>query len=457
MKKLIVLMVLLNSILFFVELNAQNIDQSDKKLSIIVPKAFAGDIDFVKVLKNSIKDSVFAGYIKNTGKTDVRIDKIEIKGKDAGDFALITNVFPFTIKQGNNKNIEFRFKPKSTGSKIATVVIITQTDTLTNSISGDCVEPRIAVITDIIDFGKIPLYLQSDKIIESAIKNIGTSPLKITSVAIANLKESQFSIIEEIKPFDLNPGDNKSIKVRFNPNQVGRTNSKIIISYENSTEPESIQLYGEGSPVFATIKGTVKDAGGNPIDANIGWELMSENKEYINVELGNAKSSGTDGSYEFKLPIGKNYGYFFKKQGYANVNETAQLEKNKLETTIVKNIIMKKPCDATIRISVFFDYNKSELKPASFSDLDRLVILLKENPDLKVEISGHTDNVGNDSYNLELSTKRAGSVVAYLISKGCNQKMLETKGYGKTKPVATNNTDEGRAENRRVECKFLCK
>ena len=83
------------------------------------------------------------------------------------------------------------------------------------------------------------------------------------------------------------------------------------------------------------------------------------------------------------------------------------------------------------------------------------VQLLKDNPTVKIEISGHTDNVGKPSDNLTLSNNRAKSVVNYLITKGISAQRLVAKGYGETKPVADNKTEEGRAKNRRTELKVI--
>jgi outer membrane protein OmpA-like peptidoglycan-associated protein len=103
--------------------------------------------------------------------------------------------------------------------------------------------------------------------------------------------------------------------------------------------------------------------------------------------------------------------------------------------------------------NIFFDVNKFDLKPESQVELDKLVQLLNDNPTLKVEISGHTDNVGTPADNLILSNNRAKSVVNYLVSKGIAADRLSYKGYGETKPVADNKTEEGRAMNRRTEMK----
>jgi outer membrane protein OmpA-like peptidoglycan-associated protein len=110
----------------------------------------------------------------------------------------------------------------------------------------------------------------------------------------------------------------------------------------------------------------------------------------------------------------------------------------------------------SVRINnIFFDFNESILKPESYLELDRLYKYLNDNPEINVEISGHTDNVGTEEYNITLSYARANAVKEYLVSKGINLNRIVSKGYGKSKPVATNETDEGRQLNRRVEFKIL--
>lgn len=105
--------------------------------------------------------------------------------------------------------------------------------------------------------------------------------------------------------------------------------------------------------------------------------------------------------------------------------------------------------------NIFFDFNKYELKPESFLELDRLYKFLSDNSDISVEISGHTDNIGTDEYNITLSNARANAVKDYLVSKGISSNRIISKGYGKSQPVASNDTDEGRQLNRRVEFKII--
>ena len=111
---------------------------------------------------------------------------------------------------------------------------------------------------------------------------------------------------------------------------------------------------------------------------------------------------------------------------------------------------------ATFRLNnIFFDFDKSELKPESIPELNKLVDLLKEYSLIRVEIGAHTDARGSDDYNVKLSGRRAQSVVDWLIENGIDPTRLVSKGYGETTPVASNETDEGRALNRRVEFKLV--
>jgi outer membrane protein OmpA-like peptidoglycan-associated protein len=111
---------------------------------------------------------------------------------------------------------------------------------------------------------------------------------------------------------------------------------------------------------------------------------------------------------------------------------------------------LEKNCHVAL-YGVLFDFNKSTLQPLSEPVLQQIDSLLTKDATLKVEIQGHTDNVGNDAYNQTLSEARARAVVAWLTQHGVAAARLTAKGYGKTMPIADNGTDAGRAKNRRVE------
>ncbi|OGQ77880.1 MAG: hypothetical protein A3F90_18570 [Deltaproteobacteria bacterium RIFCSPLOWO2_12_FULL_60_19] len=104
--------------------------------------------------------------------------------------------------------------------------------------------------------------------------------------------------------------------------------------------------------------------------------------------------------------------------------------------------------------NVLFDFDKTAIKPDAAKILDRLVAFLKENPGKRVDLEGHTDSVGTDQYNQGLSERRAASVRDYVVKKGIDGSRISARGFGETKPIADNNTEQGRAKNRRVEVKI---
>ena len=113
--------------------------------------------------------------------------------------------------------------------------------------------------------------------------------------------------------------------------------------------------------------------------------------------------------------------------------------------------------EVVVMRNIFFDTDKYDLRSESMAELSKLVALLKNNPALKIEVMGHTDNVGDDAKNMKLSENRAKSVCDYLISKGVEQSRVKYKGYGKTVPLKPNDTDENRQLNRRTEFKIIGK
>jgi len=113
-------------------------------------------------------------------------------------------------------------------------------------------------------------------------------------------------------------------------------------------------------------------------------------------------------------------------------------------------------CEIVLTLKgVNFETNSATLTPGSSSILDQAAAVLKQRPNAKVEVQGHTDARGKDAYNLKLSDRRAAAVLKYLVGAGVNAGMLSSKGYGESSPVASNDTEEGRAQNRRVDLKFV--
>ena len=235
-----------------------------------------------------------------------------------------------------------------------------------------------------------------------------------------------------------------------------------FVSHKNSIGESDIfriKLPTEAKPdPVVLISGNVYDSKTKePIMTNIAYELLPEGKE-----VGIARSEPEKGAYKIVLPSGKNYGFSAKADGYYaisdNIDVTELKEYQEIKRDLYLTPISKMKVGEIVRLNnIFFEFGKATLKEESYPELKKVVILLNDNANMQIEISGHTDNVGSDDANLKLSQDRAQSVVDYLIENGIKKNRLVAKGYGETQPVATNDTDEGRALNRRVEFKILKK
>ncbi|HAP01074.1 MAG TPA: hypothetical protein DCQ93_04025, partial [Bacteroidetes bacterium] len=186
-------------------------------------------------------------------------------------------------------------------------------------------------------------------------------------------------------------------------------------------------------------------------------EKISADVQLIDLASGNVMNSFSSdpasGYYLISIPSGKNYALNVSKKGFLFHSENFSLADHNPSEPYELNIKLQpmKTGESVVLKNIFFETGSAELKKESTVELDKLISLLKENPTMKIEIGGHTDNVGSDNDNLALSENRAKSVYDYLIKVGVGAARLSFKGYGETKPIATNDTEEGRAQNRRTE------
>jgi OmpA-OmpF porin, OOP family len=164
------------------------------------------------------------------------------------------------------------------------------------------------------------------------------------------------------------------------------------------------------------------------------------------------------GKFSLRLPAGDKYDIFimgFRDSISYNILDIPALAPNAFYKNPFSVAIEFEPPKSFALENVEFDFKLSTLRPSSYPTLDELVEYLLRKDDERIEIGGHTDNIGTAVKNMKLSQERAQSIVNYLISKGIGAERLVAKGYGATDPVAENNTDEGRQRNRRTEVKIL--
>lgn len=237
-----------------------------------------------------------------------------------------------------------------------------------------------------------------------------------------------------------------------------------IAYYSNGSKINPHNIYSITLPKKAkpelfvvTISGKVVDESGNPLSAKIKWENIETGEN-----LGILESNPQNGEYFIVLPAGKNYSYYAEKTGFYPITKNIDLKNIKenkkitIDITLVSQKVIEEGKPIVLN-NIFFDYNKYELKSESYAELNRIVELFKANPSWQIQINGHTDSKGDDDYNLKLSKNRAQSVVDYIVTKGIEKSRINSIGYGKTSPIASNETEEGREKNRRVEFTILKK
>jgi OmpA-OmpF porin, OOP family len=172
----------------------------------------------------------------------------------------------------------------------------------------------------------------------------------------------------------------------------------------------------------------------------------------------NLKADAAAGSYEKEIPKTGWYIIIASAPGFLNATDSIEISSDDL-SPFTKDIYLQ-PIEVglTVRLkNIYFDFDKTTLKNESFPELNKVVDFLKRNESVEIEIAGHTDNKGSDDYNASLSQGRSQAVVDYLISQGIQEFRLTAHGYGESKPVESNDSEEGRAVNRRVEFTVLKK
>ena len=251
--------------------------------------------------------------------------------------------------------------------------------------------------------------------------------------------------------------------------------------YSKSISDGNGDIYRIAMPVFyqpapvVSVMGKVTDEKNNPVLAKISYNLLPENSN-----VGFTMSDSVNGEYEILLPVGSAYDFSAEAEGFAITEDRIDLLSEVDYKVIERNIIMTtgkatEPVVAVVEESqnkqvesfingeqsklvmesaILFDFASDYLNESSYQTLDKLIKFMKEKPDMGLVIAGYTDTTGPVQYNKSLSKRRADSVANYFIKNGINKERLEIVGYGQDKPVASNDTMEGRKKNRRVEFSY---
>ena len=249
------------------------------------------------------------------------------------------------------------------------------------------------------------------------------------------------------------PLNSKADDFGFVLNEDGK--SGFITSCRNS--PDMIYEFKKNDLVF-NVKGlvTLKEKGTPMGDVSIDLIDETDNRKKINV------LTDKNGMYKFKLEPNVKYTLFCSKEGYFKLSADLSTKEQKHSKDFTVNfeldqIIIEKPI---VLENIYYDFDKWEIRADAKPELNKLVLLLKNNPTIDIEMGSHCDSRGNDNYNLVLSEKRAEATVLYLISQGIDSSRLQWKGYGETKLVnrcsnGVQCAEEEHQQNRRTEFKVI--
>lgn len=296
------------------------------------------------------------------------------------------------------------------------------------------------------------LYFSSRGLPGFGGSDIYVAELKNGIPSNANNMGKPFNSSKDDFAFSIHPGAKDGY---FSSNRDGETGYDHIYYFKKRFVPD-------------TLRGVVMDKITDKPVTGVKVELLLVATDGSESVV-NSVITGKDGKWEFLIDPEKKYRVRYTLDGYETENRTVSdiqsvgelqrnEEKKKLSPVYMKPIVKK---DNVVRIdNIYFDFDKASIQPSSFPILDNIVKFLQENPEARIELSAHTDAVGNDAYNLTLSKKRAQSCFDYLVSKGISPNRLVPVGYGEKKLL--NNCrkkddcpEEQHAINRRVEVKFL--
>lgn len=251
--------------------------------------------------------------------------------------------------------------------------------------------------------------------------------------------------------FTLKLGETRTIVFNTSAEGYVPKEDKLMLPVINSDTIVYVDINLKPIPKKLLITGRTLDAKtGNMVPAKVEVFSRKSRKTLAVLE--------SDGGFEKEIPETGWYVFNASAEGYLNLTDSLLADNNDNSPFSKDLELIPIEVGVTVRLkNIYFDFDRTTLKKESFVELNKVVAFLKQNKSVAIEIAGHTDSKGSDEYNLNLSQGRSQAVVDYLISQGIATERLKAHGYGETVPLSTNDTDAGRANNRRVEFTILSK
>ena len=392
------------------------------------------------------------GFLSNPNGYEIEIQEIKFVGADATKFGLVSGFPPFKIGAFSGKNVEFSYNSNEEGIDQAEILIITYADTIRTTISGEAKPVPFRLTSSYIDFGTIKKDEKKRKNVP-VMTNISDSPLKIVEVFEVGGEDGQFELNYPLKGRIIQPGKKLFIDATYIATIPRRSTMAYKLFFEGVQQAITISMKGNCYvPKFVVLSGVVTDMlTTKPISATITvHDILAE------VSTGAVKSN-INGDYKIRLSMDRKLKIIASAPGYTSQETIIDLTVFTSIGEMTKDFQLEPDFSQmnVVVMNLLFDTDEYFLKSDEKNKMNGLITFLKKRKDLKIEICGHTDDEGDDAHNLRLSKNRANSVKNYLVSRGISSSRITTQGFGATQPVSTNDSDEGRQENRRVELRFV--
>lgn len=419
---------------------------------IVSPKPVVKELlEFTAQFMGTSKEKVFDHTIQNPNPFPVVIDSVFISDANP-NFSLVSSSGTFELPPNGNCPVEVRFSPKQSGSLEGELTVTSWQHRLTTKLLGFSLERNYELLTPELEFKPIAIGSTTDTLFP-VLCNKGNVPLSISSLRMKPNTNNAFKILDKKIPAQLNPADTLWISAEFNAEQRGRVTSNLFLTIDKNEPILATALMGTGNAkremVLAgkTIHTTTQKA----MEAQvICTELNSGN-------LVKKLYSDKKGQFAFTIPTDLNYSLTAELDGYFSSSENIDLVTPQTADTLwVALYLTPLGSETSVRLNnIFFESGSSYLLDISKNELNRLVSLMQNNEKLIIEVQGHTDDIGAPDENLILSIERASVVKKYMQDNGVLPKRIQIKSFGELRPVASNNSPEGRKANRRVEIKFV--
>jgi outer membrane protein OmpA-like peptidoglycan-associated protein len=305
-------------------------------------------------------------------------------------------------------------------------------------------------------FGKSKTKTEKSKSVAVSVKDEATGlPLPNAAIVLIDKDGNETTAITNAEGkaiFEKIKTGNYTVKGKLN--KIETTNANIIdADFKTSNKDLGINLT-HNDPRFTLVGNTVNLQSNTPIG---GTQVTANNASQGSATFATSKMNS--GEFSIQLEANSDFEIVGKKASYiSNIENISTKGLNRSTTLYVKLQLGIEEATAGKNIvlnKIYFETGSAAVNANTSADLKKLIQFMTDNPSTNLEIEGHTDNVGNEQSNKELSQQRANKIVAYLVANGIDKQRLNAIGYGSKKPIANNNTTDGKAKNRRVEMKVV--